>query len=168
MQYIDLVRDCIDIFQLPPLPPNEVETAHAFDGMMNRSYAYADYDAKQHWDDVKSELYSAEAHEEAKAKRRKRRAIAVGEAEGGDDPDDDAHDYEIEDARGEAENSGLLMESAIQVRKKSDSQGDERTALARSPGWELDSDTFNLVDGHAGPAQSPTWEFDADLLNLMD
>ncbi|KAM0712160.1 hypothetical protein Q7P37_011254 [Cladosporium fusiforme] len=124
MQYVDLVRDCINIFQPPPLPPNAVETAHAFDGMMTRSYTYADYDAKQHWDDVKSELYSAEAHEEAKAKRRKRRAITVGKAEDGDDPDDDAHDNEIEDACGGAGNSGLLMESAIQVRKKSDSQGD--------------------------------------------
>ena len=28
MQYLDLVRDCIEVFGLEPLPPNDVRTAH--------------------------------------------------------------------------------------------------------------------------------------------
>ena len=41
MQYLDLVRDCIEIFGLLKLPPNEVQHAHAFDGTMGRSFKYA-------------------------------------------------------------------------------------------------------------------------------
>ena len=41
MQYLDLVRDCIEIFDLPRLPPNDVQHAHAFDGTMDRPFRYA-------------------------------------------------------------------------------------------------------------------------------
>lgn len=41
MQYLDLVRDCIEIFDLPRLPPNDVQHSHAFDGTMGRSFKYA-------------------------------------------------------------------------------------------------------------------------------
>jgi len=44
MQYLDLVRDCISVFDLPRLPPNEIQEAHPFDGSMNRSFKYAAYD----------------------------------------------------------------------------------------------------------------------------
>jgi hypothetical protein len=44
MQYLDLVRDCIEVFDLPRLPPNDVQHAHAFDGTMGRSFKYAAYD----------------------------------------------------------------------------------------------------------------------------
>ena len=41
MQYLDLVRDCIEVFGLPRLPPNDVQHAHAFDGTMGRPFKYA-------------------------------------------------------------------------------------------------------------------------------
>lgn len=41
MQYLDLVRDCIEIFDLPRLPPNDVRHAHAFDGTMDQPSKYA-------------------------------------------------------------------------------------------------------------------------------
>lgn len=41
MQYLDLVRDCIEIFDLPRLPPNVIQHAHAFDGTMGRPFKYA-------------------------------------------------------------------------------------------------------------------------------
>ena len=41
MQYLDLVRDCIEIFDLLRLPPNDVQNAHSFDGTMGRSFKYA-------------------------------------------------------------------------------------------------------------------------------
>jgi hypothetical protein len=46
MQYLDLVRDCIEIFDLPRLPLNDVQHAHAFDGTMGRSFKYAAGDDK--------------------------------------------------------------------------------------------------------------------------
>lgn len=59
MQYLDLVRDCIDVFSLEPLPANEVETKHAFHGLWNQSYTYAAFDHSHHQKDVKSEKYDA-------------------------------------------------------------------------------------------------------------
>lgn len=73
MQYLDLVRDCIDIFSLLPLPPNDVEAAHVFHGTMDRSYGYALYDAEHHRDAVKSELYDASAHALKKKLAKERR-----------------------------------------------------------------------------------------------
>ena len=41
MKYLDLVRDCIEVFDLPKLPPNDVQHAHVFDGTVGRSFKYA-------------------------------------------------------------------------------------------------------------------------------
>jgi hypothetical protein len=41
MQYLDLVRDCIVIFDLPRLPPNDVQKAHAFDETVGQPFRYA-------------------------------------------------------------------------------------------------------------------------------
>lgn len=41
MQYLDLVRDCVEMFDLPKLPPNDVQHAHVFDGTIGRSFKYA-------------------------------------------------------------------------------------------------------------------------------
>jgi len=41
MQSLDLVRDCIAIFNLPRLPPNDVQHAHTFDGTMGQPFKYA-------------------------------------------------------------------------------------------------------------------------------
>lgn len=73
MQYLDLVRDCIAVFGLWPLPPNDVETAHSFHETMDRPYTYASYDIGQHRNDVKSELYIPAVHILGKAKQRERR-----------------------------------------------------------------------------------------------
>lgn len=65
MQYLDLVRDCIEVFSLVALPPNVVETAHAFDGTMDRSYAYAAYDDKQHrYDEKETEYHPTDKQKE--------------------------------------------------------------------------------------------------------
>lgn len=52
-QYLDLVRDCIAVFGLTLLPPNDVTTVHPFDGIMDRSYKYAAYDHCHHQNDTK-------------------------------------------------------------------------------------------------------------------
>lgn len=88
MQYLDLVRDCIDVFDLTALPENVVETAHVFDGTMDRSYAYAAYDDTHHRYDVKSKWYDAAAHERAKEKKRKGKKQRQAAEE--QDSDDDA------------------------------------------------------------------------------
>lgn len=54
MQYLDLIRDCIDVFGLEPLPPNVVEKKHVFGGLWDRPYTYAAEDHVQHRNDVKS------------------------------------------------------------------------------------------------------------------
>lgn len=92
MQCLDLVRDCIDVFQLTALPENVVETGHAFDGTMDRSYAYAAYDYIQHRDHVKSQWYDAAAHEKAKEKKRelKKQRQAAEEQDSDNDAPGDA------------------------------------------------------------------------------
>jgi hypothetical protein len=53
MQYLDLLRDCIEVFALTALPPNVVLSAHPFHGTMDRSYEYAAYDHTHHQKDTK-------------------------------------------------------------------------------------------------------------------
>jgi hypothetical protein len=48
MQYLDLIRDCIELFSLEPMPPNEVETEHEFNSDVNLSYSYAGEDNRHH------------------------------------------------------------------------------------------------------------------------
>lgn len=48
MQYLDLIRDCIELFSLEPMPPNEVETEHEFNSDVNVSYSYAGEDNRHH------------------------------------------------------------------------------------------------------------------------
>lgn len=74
MQYLDLVRDCIDVFSLEPLPPNEVETKHPFDGISTQSFAYAAFDHLHHQQDVKSEKYEPTLHWLLRTAESKRRA----------------------------------------------------------------------------------------------
>lgn len=62
MQYLDLVRDCIDVFSLEPLPPNEIETKHVFSSLWGLSYDYAAFDDLHHRNHVKSEKYDAALH----------------------------------------------------------------------------------------------------------
>lgn len=74
MQYLDLVRDCIDVFSLKPLPPNEVKTKHRFDGLSNQSFTYAAFVHSHHQKDVKSEKYVPAVHWLLKRAESKRRA----------------------------------------------------------------------------------------------
>lgn len=73
MQYLDLVRDCISLFSLTPLPLNEIETQHEFRKLWGRWYAYAAEDDEQHRDDVKSYEYDAYAHSLLRDKNREYR-----------------------------------------------------------------------------------------------
>jgi hypothetical protein len=57
MQYLDLIRDCIEVFSLEPLPPNEVETEHPFNSAVSLSYAYAGEDHRHHRNHGKSEKF---------------------------------------------------------------------------------------------------------------
>lgn len=60
MQYVSLIRDCIELFGgLPALPPNVTETEHALHGYQGRDYRYADYDSKHHMGDQISKPWSA-------------------------------------------------------------------------------------------------------------
>jgi hypothetical protein len=73
MQYLDLIRDCIALFSLKPLPPNQVETQHVFERLWGRDYVYAAEDDRQHSKDVKSVEYNQEAHMLKREKERERR-----------------------------------------------------------------------------------------------
>ena len=57
MQYLDLIRDCIKLLSLEPLPPNKVETQHVFGGLGGFSYAYAGEDNRHHRKHGKSEKF---------------------------------------------------------------------------------------------------------------
>jgi hypothetical protein len=74
MQYLDLVRDCIELFALEPLPPNEVETQHVFGRVYNRSYAYAAEDHRLHAKDERSEIFDLTEHSRWQEQGRKRRS----------------------------------------------------------------------------------------------
>jgi hypothetical protein len=52
MQYLDLVRDCISVFGLEPLPANDIRTAHQLSGntTMLHHGEYAMEDARHHCD----------------------------------------------------------------------------------------------------------------------
>lgn len=54
MQYLDLVRDCISIYSLEPLPPNDVQTAHRMgtNSQVGSSGMFAAEDNKNHYVDV--------------------------------------------------------------------------------------------------------------------
>lgn len=74
MQYLDLVRDCIAVFSLCPLPPNDIQTAHTFSNSFDASYTYETNDIKQHRDHQKTgHPYSAERHEQSKEAAKKRK-----------------------------------------------------------------------------------------------
>jgi hypothetical protein len=73
MQYLDLIRDCITLFSLEPMPPNEVETQHVYGRLWDRSFAYAAGDDKHHRNHVKSEQWDAAVHYDQLSKARKRR-----------------------------------------------------------------------------------------------
>lgn len=74
MQYLDLIRDCIEIFFLEPLPPNEVETEHPFNSAVSLSYAYAGEDHRHHRTHGKSEKFDIVLHDNLLAQGRKRRS----------------------------------------------------------------------------------------------
>jgi hypothetical protein len=74
MQYLDLVRDCIELFSLVPLPPNMVETQHVFGRVYNRSYAYAAEDHRLHAKDEKSEIFDLTEHNRWQEQGRKYRS----------------------------------------------------------------------------------------------
>ena len=74
MQYLDLVRDCIELFSLEPLPPNVVETQHIFGTLYRRSYAYAAEDNRLHRKDEKSEKFDLTVRNASQAKQRERRS----------------------------------------------------------------------------------------------
>jgi len=73
MQYLDLIRDCIEIFSLEPLPPNEVETQHPFNSVVSVSYAYAGEDNRHHRTHGKSEKFDLTERNRWLEQGRKRR-----------------------------------------------------------------------------------------------
>lgn len=73
MQYLDLIRDCIEVFSLEPLPPNEVETEHPFNSAVSLSYAYAGEDHRHHRNHGKSEKFDITIYNNILAQGRKRR-----------------------------------------------------------------------------------------------
>lgn len=73
MQYLDLIRDCIEVFSLEPLPPNEVETEHPFNSAVSLSYAYAGEDHRLHRNHGKSEKFDITIYNNILAQERKRR-----------------------------------------------------------------------------------------------
>lgn len=56
---------------------------------MDRPYEYAKYDDSHHLNDVKSELYSAVVHVQAKQQAHKRRAITAGKVDDSEDNEDE-------------------------------------------------------------------------------
>jgi hypothetical protein len=81
MQYLDLIRDCIEIFSLEPLPPNVVQ--HVFSGFGGRSWAYAGEDNRLHRKDGKSEKFDlAERNKRLLTQGRKRRSKRSERASG--------------------------------------------------------------------------------------
>lgn len=84
MQYVSLIRDCIEAFGgLPALPPNVTETEHPLHGYNGRDYRYADYDSKHHMRDQVSKPWSASLQlfqREAATARRRAKVKAEKEA----------------------------------------------------------------------------------------
>jgi hypothetical protein len=73
MQYLDLIRDCITLFSLEPMPPDEVATQHVYGRLWDRSFSYAAEDDKHHRNHVKSERWDAAVHYDQLSKARERR-----------------------------------------------------------------------------------------------
>jgi hypothetical protein len=81
MQYLDLIRDCIAVFSLKPLPPNQVESQHIFGNLWGRDYAYAAEDIQQDRNEPKSTKYDPVAHDLQRQKdkeQRERKKLCVG------------------------------------------------------------------------------------------
>lgn len=76
MQYIDLVRDCIEVFKdhgLPRLPTTIVEEQHAFHIPGLLDYRYADVDAKEQRYERLSTPWSKEVQDAKRGVKRKRK-----------------------------------------------------------------------------------------------
>ena len=111
MQYLDLIRDCIELFSLEPMPPNEVETQHPFKSHVSCSYAYAGEDNRHHRTHGASEKFDlTERNNRLLAQGRKRRSKRA------------EHPSEPEDSGSATDMTQLLQESLLTSETNSSSQ----------------------------------------------
>jgi len=141
MQYVSLIRDCIEAFDvLHKLPPNVTETEHALHNYNGRDYRYADYDSKHHYRDEVSKPWSVSLQlfqrQDALARRRAK-AKAEKEAREKAKKLAEVHSDETVEAGGEA--SQLLGKAEATC---------DSELVAPEEGSDLDgSATTGLEDG---------------------
>lgn len=107
MQYLDLIRDCIELFALERLPPNVVQ--HVFSGIGGQTWAYAGEDNRLHRTHGKSEKFDLTERNRSLAQGRKRRRKRTG------------HQSEL-DGGSASEMTQLLQESLFTSEANSSSQ----------------------------------------------
>lgn len=127
MQYLDLLRDCIELFSLTPLPPNNVESHHIFYDPTSRDYTYAAYDARQHGSPVKSHLYESAQHALDKKNEKERRDRKNGKTEGLQ-----------EDESKESSSQDLTLAGEIAASDSSDTSLDDVQEAASDGGGSAD------------------------------
>lgn len=159
MQYLDLIRDCIAVFSLTPLPPNYVEIAHPFNDSIVRDFTYSAYDNKQHGPHVKSHLYLPESHARDKKKttERRNRKKGKGKESSQESASRENSSQELASAGTSAASDssatslGEVLEDGSDEEVEADETGDEQILLA-STGENEEIATFSRNDEAAKSA----------------